>query len=245
MTKRVAIVTGGSKGIGSAIVERLCRDGFVVYSTYNSSSSLAESLSAKLNVEGFSAFFSKCDVGNEQNVSDFVDHVVKTEGQIDVLVNNAGITKDNLIMRMSEGDWNDVLNTNLTGAFHFCRAVARPMMSKRTGRIINIGSIVGLGGNAGQSNYSSSKAGLVGLTKSLAKELSSRNILVNCIAPGYVETEMTEKLTGDQKVSFLEQIPLKRPASSSEIASVVSFLSGVDSSYITGQILNVDGGLAM
>jgi 3-oxoacyl-[acyl-carrier protein] reductase len=166
-------------------------------------------------------------------------------GRIDVLVNNAGITKDTLLMRMTEQDWDDVLNTNLKGAFLCCKAVARPMMSQRSGRIINISSIVGLRGNAGQVNYSSSKAGMIGLTKSLAQELASRNILVNCIAPGYIETDMTDKLNDDQRKAFADKIPLKRAAKPEEVANVVSFFANADSTYVTGQVIAVDGGLAM
>ncbi len=242
---KVFVVTGGSRGIGESIVRTLAAQGATVYSTYNANAERAQAITADVAERGGTVHYQSVDVASEEAVKAFVDHVVQQAGRIDGLVNNAGITRDGLIMRMSSKDWDDVLQTNLTGVFYACRAVARPMMSQRKGRIVNIGSIVGLGGNAGQVNYSSAKAGLVGLTRSLARELASRNILVNCIAPGYVETDMTDKLTEDQKKAFSDSIPLKRSATAEEIASVVSFFLSDQSSYITGQVLNVDGGLAM
>ncbi|MBK9249195.1 MAG: 3-oxoacyl-[acyl-carrier-protein] reductase [Ignavibacteria bacterium] len=242
---KVAIVTGGSRGIGEAIVRRLASEGARVYATYISNPERAKNIQDELTKDGQSVRFIQADVSNEQSVKELIDEVVKEVGRIDVLVNNAGITRDTLLMRMSETDWDDVLDTNLKGAFLTCKSVCRTMMSQRKGRIINIGSIVGINGNPGQANYCASKAGLIGLTKSLAKELSSRNILVNCIAPGFVETDMTDKLTEEQRAGFSTQIPLKRAAKSEEIASVVAFFVSDDSSYITGQVLCVDGGLAM
>lgn len=232
---RVAIVTGGSKGIGSSICEYLSKNGAKVYSL---SRSIPES-----GLEGVT--YKKCDVSNFEDVQTVFTDIHKEAGSIDILVNNAGVTKDNLIMRMNEADWDTVLDINLKSAFNTVKAVARIMMGQRKGKIINIGSIVGTTGNAGQSNYSASKAGLVGFTKSLAKELASRNILVNLIAPGYVMTEMTEKLDEDQLRAFLDNIPLKRGASGEEIAKVVGFFASDDSNYVTGQVLHVDGGLAM
>ncbi len=242
---QVALVTGGSRGIGEAIVRRLAADGFHVVFTYNSSSAAAEKICADLQEAGQKAEAVKADIADAGEVQNLIDETIKRGGRLDVLVNNAGITRDTLLMRMSEDDWNAVLDTNLKGAFLTSKAVCRQMMRQRSGRIINIGSIVGLGGNAGQVNYSASKAGLVGLTKSLAKELASRNILVNCVAPGYVKTDMTGKLTDDQVNAFLDSIPLRRGAEGAEIAGAVSFLASGDSAYITGQVLNVDGGLAM
>jgi 3-oxoacyl-[acyl-carrier protein] reductase len=242
---KVIVVTGGSRGIGAAIVTHLAYLGYTVYGTYNSNPEQAQLLATHLTNEGAQVHFIQMNVASEESVRLGFEHIVKEKGRIDGLVNNAGITKDTLLIRMSEQDWDDVLDTNLKGAFLCSKAVSRPMMSQRSGRIINISSIVGLRGNAGQVNYSSSKAGMIGLTKSLAQELASRNILVNCIAPGYIETDMTEKLNEEQRKAFSDKIPLKRSAKPKEIASVVSFFLNEESSYITGQVLCVDGGLAM
>ncbi|MCX6139824.1 MAG: 3-oxoacyl-[acyl-carrier-protein] reductase [Candidatus Kapabacteria bacterium] len=244
-TGKVIAVTGGSRGIGEAIVRRLCEEGAHVFATFNSQPERAQNIANEIIESGGRVTFLQVNVGDEESVKGFVEAVVTQGGRVDGLVNNAGITKDGLIMRMNAKDWQDVIDTNLTGVFYTCKAVARPMMSQRAGRIVNIGSIVGLQGNAGQVNYSSAKAGLVGLTKSLARELASRNVFVNCIAPGLVETDMTDKLTDEQRASFFGNIPMKRAAHPDEIASVVSFFMASESSYITGQVLNVDGGLAM
>ena len=241
--QKVAVVTGGTKGIGHGIVLELASRGFLVYALgrnlpeindYTSDSSLAENIR-----------FAKCDVGNFDEVQNVFSEIVKEAGRIDILVNNAGITKDTLLMRMKETDWDSVMNINLKGAFNTCKAVARTMMGQRYGRIINIGSVVGTTGNAGQSNYSASKAGLVGFTKSLAGELGSRNILVNLIAPGYIQTDMTAKLNEEQLAAFVNNIPLKRGGLPQDIARVVAFFAGDDSGYVTGQVIHVDGGLAM
>lgn len=232
---KVIVVTGGSKGIGAAICEYLASNGANVYSL---SRSIPEEKLSGVN-------YKKCDVSNFEEVQNTITELHKEAERIDVLVNNAGVTKDNLLMRMSESDWDTVLDINLKSVFNTAKACSRIMMSQRYGKIINIGSIVGTTGNAGQSNYSASKAGLAGFTKSLAKELASRNILVNLIAPGYVITEMTGKLTEEQLKAFLDNIPLKRGAQGEEIAKVVAFFASDDSNYITGQILHVDGGLAM
>lgn len=241
---KVAIVTGGCRGIGKAIVLRFANEGAFVYAL---DYALPSENEVFIEDEAIRPLV-KCiqvDVTSEDSVSKAIEEVINDKKRIDVLVNNAGITRDNLVLRLSASDWDAVLNTNLKGAFLCSKAVARTMMGQKSGRIINIGSIVGSIGNAGQSNYSASKAGLIGLTKSLAKEFASRNILVNCVAPGFVLTEMTNKLTDEQKAAYLVNIPLKRGASPSEIASVVAFLSSEDSNYITGQVIHVDGGLAM
>ena len=239
---KIGLVTGGCRGIGKAIVERFVKEGAFVYALDYSISN--ENLFEKPELNTLV----KCvqaDVSNEESVITAIDKIIAESSRIDILVNNAGITRDNLMIRMSEQDWDSVLNVNLKGAFLVCKAVSRYMMSQRNGRIINIGSVVGSTGNAGQVNYSASKAGLFGLTKSLAKELGSRNILVNCIAPGYVSTPMTDKLTEEQRNQFLVNIPLKRPALPEDIANAVAFFASNDSSYITGQVLLVDGGMAM
>lgn len=239
---KIAVVTGGAKGIGKAISAGLARKGATVYALGRSFDGEGFSDDADVNSRIRTV---KCDVGDFASVSETVEMIGKEAGRIDFLVNNAGITKDNLLLRMTEQDWDDVLNINLKGVFNTCKTVSRMMISQRSGRIVNIGSIVGTTGNAGQVNYSAAKAGLAGLTKSLAKELASRNILVNLVAPGYVKTAMTDKLTDDQVASFKDNIPLKRVAAPEEIASAVLFFLSDQSSYITGQVLHVDGGLAM
>ena len=241
---QTAIVTGGCRGIGQAMVEKFASEGATVYAMDyvipDNGSDYIENEALRSSVKCIQA-----DVSSEESVNAAIKTIVDEAGQIDILVNNAGITRDGLVMRMSEQQWDAVLNTNLKGAFLCSKAVCRPMMSKRKGRIINIGSIVGTIGNAGQANYSASKAGMIGMTKSMAKEFGSRNILVNLIAPGYVMTKMTDELNEDQKNAFLEHIPLKRGATPDDIANVAAFLASEDSSYMTGQVLRVDGGLEM
>lgn len=242
MPSKTAIVTGGTRGIGKAIVERFLADGFTVAFTGRSEESVAKAMAGlPEKARGFA-----CDVADAVAVKTLFDQVIKEYGQIDVLVNNAGITRDGLVMRMKPEQWDEVLNTNLKGAFLCAQAVARPMMKNpEGGRIINISSVIGLMGNAGQANYAASKAGLIGLTKSLAKEFASRNILVNAIAPGFIETDMTSVLSEEMQKQILAQIPLGRMGTADQIAAACSFLAGPDSSYITGQVLTVDGGMVM
>ncbi|MFP4527084.1 MAG: 3-oxoacyl-[acyl-carrier-protein] reductase [Candidatus Kapaibacterium sp.] len=241
---QTVIITGGCRGIGKAMVERFLAEGARVFAldyvipeegeTFIDDKALAENVSCI-----------QADVTSADSIRNAIAEVAKASDRIDVLINNAGITRDNLMLRMKEEDWDAVINTNLKGAFLCTKAIMRIMMAQRSGRIINVGSIVGSIGNAGQANYSASKAGMFGFTKSLAKELGSRNILVNCIAPGYVHTPMTDRLTDEQRAAFVKSIPLGRVCEPEEIASVAAFLASDDSKYITGQVIHVDGGLAM
>jgi len=241
---KTAIVTGGCRGIGKAIVEKFASEGAKVFALDYVVPDKVEDFIGEPQLRD-SVYIVQADVTSEDSVNNAIGEVAKISDRIDILVNNAGITRDTLVMRMSAEDWDAVLNTNLKGAFLCSKAVCRKMMSQKSGRIINMGSIVGSIGNAGQANYSSSKAGLIGLTKSLAKEFGSRNILVNCIAPGYVITPMTEKLTEEQKKQYTDNIPLKRGAMPEDIANACLFFACDDSAYVTGQVLHVDGGLAM
>jgi 3-oxoacyl-[acyl-carrier protein] reductase len=242
---KIALVTGGSRGIGRAIALALANEGANIVFTYKSALEAAESVEAEIQAKGRKALAIQSDAKDINGAQQVVDQVIKDMQRLDILVNNAGITKDTLLMRMSEQDWDDVLDTNLKGAFNFSKAACRPMMSQREGKIINISSISGVIGNTGQVNYSSAKAGMIGMTKSLAKELASRNIQVNAIAPGFVDTDMTVKLTPQQREALLSIIPMKRTAKPEEIANVVVFLASPASSYMTGQVLCVDGGIVM
>ena len=242
---KIALVTGGSRGIGRSIAIALADEGANVAITYRSAASSAEEVLKTIRAKGRKASGHQSDARQFDEAQKVVDAVVKEFGRLDVLVNNAGITKDTLLMRMTEQDWDDVIDTNLKSAFAFSKAACRPMMGQREGRIINISSIAGVIGNAGQTNYAASKAGLIGMTKTLAKELASRNIQVNAVAPGFVDTDMTEKLNPQQKEALMNIIPLKRTAKPEEIASVVVFLASPASSYMTGQVLCVDGGIVM
>ncbi len=240
---KVAIVTGGSRGIGRAIARVLALSGCSVVITYKSSSQQAQEVVDEISKFDSKAMAIQADSAKFEDAQRVVDEVLKNFGKIDILINNAGITRDNLILRMSESDWDDVIETNLKGVFNFTKAVIKHMISQRYGKIINIASVVGLIGNPGQTNYAASKAGIIGFTKALAKEVASRNIQVNVVAPGYVETEMTEKLNEEQKKRLFEMIPAKRIAKPEEIAYVVKFLASPEADYITGQVIVVDGGL--
>lgn len=242
LNNKTAIITGGCRGIGLSIVERFAKEGATVFALdfVVPEGDYIDDEKVRKNVKTI-----QVDVTDSDSVTKAVDQVLETTGRIDILVNNAGITRDNLVLRMKESDWDSVITTNLKGTFLCSKAVCRTMMSQRQGSIINIGSIVGSIGNAGQANYSASKAGVIGLTKSMAKEFGSRNILVNCIAPGFVETPMTKKLSDEQIKQYLNNIPLKKLAKPEDIANVALFFASEDSNYITGQVLHVDGGLAM
>jgi 3-oxoacyl-[acyl-carrier protein] reductase len=242
---RIALVTGGSRGIGRAIVEALAGAGASVAFTYRNSATAAEEIVAHQAGKGRKAKAYAADAASNAASATLVDSVIKEFGRLDILVNNAGITKDTLLMRMSEEDWDRVITNNLKSVFNVTKAACRPMMGQKAGKIINITSIVGITGNAGQSNYAASKAGIIGFTKSIAKELGSRNIQVNAVAPGFVETDMTAVLTPEQKKALADLIPLKRTARPEEIAGVVRFLASPEADYITGQVIAVDGGLTM
>jgi 3-oxoacyl-[acyl-carrier protein] reductase len=245
LTGKVAIVTGGAKGIGKAISLKLASLGCIVVINYHSSNQAANEVVEMIHKNGGQALALGCDVSDFNLSKSFVDQVVEQFGTIDILVNNAGVTKDNLIMRMSESDFDQVIQTNLKGTWNMSKHVARFMMKKRSGKVINIASVVGLTGNAGQSNYCASKAGVIGLTKSLAKELAARNITVNAVAPGFIKTDMTDVLSEDVVKAIQTNIALGRLGEASDIASAVSFLASDLANYITGQVLNVCGGLVM
>jgi 3-oxoacyl-[acyl-carrier protein] reductase len=241
---RVAMVTGGARGIGYAIAEKLGSDGFSVIISDILAEAASEAAS-KLSAEGVKTIAITSDVSKPESVEAMFKASIEELGRIDVLVNNAGITRDNLLLRLDDKDWDKVMNVNLKGAFLCTKAASRIMVKNRWGRIINISSVVGLMGNAGQSNYSASKAGLIGLTKSAAKELAGRNITVNAVAPGYIQTEMTDSLPDSAKETFLSIIPLKRPGRPTDVAGVVSFLASDLAEYITGQVIHCDGGMVM
>jgi len=246
LENRVAIVTGGARGIGKKICEVFLAEGALVYIFDVDESEGAKTVNElnKNRNDGKVIFF-KVDITDEESVKNAVEEIINVEGRIDILVNNAGVTRDNLILRMSLEDWEKVIDINLTGAFICSKYTVRYMVKARNGKIINISSIVGVHGNAGQCNYSASKAGIIGLTKTLAKEFAGRNILVNAIAPGYIQTEMTEKLSDPVKEKLMELIPTGRLGSVDDVAKTALFLASDDSNYITGTVMNVDGGMGI
>ncbi len=240
---KIAIITGGSRGIGKGIVEIFAQHGANVAFTYSSSAEAANALADEVSKIGVKAKAYKSDAASFTEAQTLVEDVLKDFGSIDILINNAGITKDNLLMRISEADFDKVIEVNLKSVFNMTKAVQRTMLKKRKGSIINMSSVVGVKGNAGQTNYAASKAGVIGFTKSVAIELGSRNIRCNAIAPGFIETEMTEKLDQASVQMWREMIPLKRGGSPEDVANACVFLASDLSAYITGQVLNVDGGM--
>ena len=245
LTGKNALVTGGSRGIGRAIVESLAAAGARVAFTYRSSTDEANALKEEIEQRGTEALVYRGDAAEMAAAEEAVNGVVERWGSIDILVNNAGVTKDGLMLRMREEDWDAVIGTNLKSVFNFCKAAYRPMMKQRAGKIVNLSSVVGVMGNPGQTNYAASKAGIIGFSKSLAKELGSRGVNVNVVAPGYVDTEMTSSLPEAARDAMLNAVVLGRPASPGDVANAVLFLSSPAADYITGHVLHVDGGLAM
>ncbi len=242
---KVAIVTGASRGIGRSVAIALGKAGAKVVVNYAGNLAAAEEVKATIENAGGQAIIVQADVANEEAVAALVKQTTETFGRIDILVNNAGITRDNLLMRMKEGDWDAVMNTNLKGIFMCTKAVSRVMMKQKYGKMINMTSVVGITGNAGQCNYAAAKAGVIGFTKSMAKELASRGITVNAIAPGFIDTDMTAVLSEELKDNLVTQVPIGRLGSPDDIAAAVLFLVSDSANYITGQTLNVDGGMVM
>ncbi|MGN9055767.1 3-oxoacyl-[acyl-carrier-protein] reductase [Bariatricus sp. HCP28S3_A7] len=242
---KIAVVTGASRGIGKAIAMKFAQLGATVVINYNGSAQKAEEVKQSITADGGRAVIMQCNVADYDACEAFFKDVINQFGRIDILVNNAGITKDGLIMRMSEEDFTSVVDVNLKGTFHCIRFASRQMMKQRSGRIINMSSVVGISGNAGQINYAASKAGVIGMTKSAAKELASRGITVNAIAPGYIETDMTNVLSDKVKEETMKQIPLGRLGQTGDIAAAAAFLASDEAGYITGQVLAVDGGMAI
>ena len=245
LTGKTAVVTGAARGIGKEIALTLAKNGATVIVNYNGSKERAEAVVLEIKAAGGEAEAMQCNVADFEASEKMVQDVLSKYKKVDILVNNAGITKDNLIMRMTEEDYDAVLDTNLKGAFNMIRHLSRNFIKLRGGKIVNISSVSGVMGNAGQSNYSASKAGLIGLTKSVARELASRNVCVNAVAPGFIATEMTEVLSEEVQKKIKEMIPLGKMGSPKDVAELVLFLAGSRSDYITGQILSVDGGMAI
>ncbi len=245
LSGQVALVTGASRGIGRSIALNLAELGANVVVNYSGNETAAQEVVAEIQALGVEAVALKANVGKTEEAENLVKEAINVLGRIDILVNNAGITRDNLIMRMKEEEFDSVIETNLKGVFNCLKAVTRPMMKQRYGRIINISSVVGVLGNAGQANYVAAKAGVIGLTKSSARELASRGITVNCVAPGFIDTDMTKELSEDLRSKLVADIPLARLGEPEEVAKVVAFLASDSASYMTGQTLHVDGGMVM
>ena len=240
-----ALVTGGSRGIGHAIALELARQGANVAVTANSSLAGAESVADEIRALGRNAVAAQCNIADSGQVEKLISQVLTSLGSLDIVVNNAGVTKDALVLRMSEEDWDTVLDTNLKGTFLVTRAALKPMIKQRHGKIVNITSVIGLIANPGQANYSASKAGIIGFTRTIAKEVASRNIQANCVAPGFIETAMTDALSQEQRDNIIKEIPANRLGSPQDIANVVAFLCSPSASYITGQTITVDGGMIL
>lgn len=245
LTEKVALVTGGSRGIGRSIVLSLAAEGAKVAINYIGDDEEAKEVLEEVKALGSDGMIVHADISKSEDVDSMVKEVIKTMGTIDILINNAGITKDGLVLRMKEEDFNAVIDINLKGTFLTSKIVGKHMLKKRTGKIVNISSVVGIMGNAGQANYSASKAGVIGLTKSMAKEFASRGVNVNAVAPGFIATKMTDKLTDEIKENYAKVIPLGKMGSADDVAKAVTFLSTEDSDYITGQVINVCGGMVM
>ena len=242
---KIALVTGASRGIGRQIALTLGAKGAAVIVNYNGSAQKAEEVVKEIEAAGGRAEALQCNVSDFEACGQMMADIVARYGRLDILVNNAGITRDNLLMKMSEEDFDAVINTNLKGVFNCIKHISRQMLKQRSGKIINLASVVGICGNAGQVNYAASKAGVIGMTKSAAKELASRNITVNAVAPGWIETDMTKNLSDAARERMLSAIPLKKPGTAKQVAGVIAFLASEDADYITGQVLQVDGGMLM